>query len=330
MKLLVTGGAGFIGANFVREWLKNHSEDHVTVLDALTYAGNKKYLRGVDYDRLAFIRGSITNPAAVAFAMKDIDAVVHFAAESHVDRSITGPDAFLKTNVFGTHVLLEEARRREGQIVRFHHVSTDEVFGALEITEQRSFNETSAYAPGSPYAASKAASDHLCRVYFNTYGVPVTITNSSNNYGPYQHPEKFIPTVIMSGLDSRSVPVYGDGLYVRDWIHVIDHCRAIEAVMMNGKVGETYCVGGRTEKPNIEIVRTILEILNRPHSLISYVKDRPGHDRRYAVDPTKLERELGWRPRWSFADGLRETVNWYKFNRSIWNEDPVAVNHNKK
>jgi dTDP-glucose 4,6-dehydratase len=330
MKLLVTGGAGFIGSNFVREWLKNHPEDHVTVLDALTYAGNKKYLRGVDYDRLAFIRGSITNPAAVAFAMKDADAVVHFAAESHVDRSIAGSDAFIKTNVFGTQMLLEEARRREGQIVRFHHVSTDEVFGALEITEKRSFDETTAYAPGSPYAASKAASDHLCRAYFNTYGVPVTITNSSNNYGPYQHPEKFIPTVIMSGLDSHSVPVYGDGLYVRDWIHVIDHCRAIEAVMMNGKVGETYCVGGRTEKPNIEIVRTILEILNRPHSLISYVKDRPGHDRRYSVDPSKLERELGWRPRWSFADGLRETVNWYKFNRGIWDENPAAVNYNKK
>ncbi len=220
---------------------------------------------------------------------------------------------------------MEEARRREGQIVRFHHVSTDEVFGALEITEARRFHELTPYAPGSPYAASKAASDHLCRAYFNTYGVPVTITHSSNNYGPYQHPEKLIPTIIMSAMDNRSVPVYGDGLYVRDWIHVIDHCRAIEAVMMNGKVGESYCVGGRTEKPNIEIVRTILEILNRPHSLISYTKDRPGHDRRYALDPTKLERELGWRPRWSFVDGLRETINWYKFNRSLWSAMPEEI-----
>jgi len=318
MRLLVTGGAGFIGSNFVREWLKNHPEDHVTVLDALTYAGNKKNLRGLDYARLSFIRGSVTNPAAVAFAMKDADAVVHFAAESHVDRSIITPDAFLKTNVVGTYVLLEEARRREGQLVRFHHVSTDEVFGALEITEGRRFHEQAPYAPGSPYAASKAAADHLCRAYFNTYGVPVTITNSSNNYGPYQHPEKLIPTAIMAAIESRQIPVYGDGLYVRDWVHVIDHCRAIEAVMMNGKVGESYCVGGRTEKSNLEIVRLILQILDRPHSLISYVKDRPGHDRRYAVDPTKLERELGWRPRWSFTDGLRETVNWYKLNSRDW------------
>jgi dTDP-glucose 4,6-dehydratase len=321
MRLLVTGGAGFIGSNFVRHWLKNHPDDQVVVLDALTYAGNKKNLRGVDYGRLTFIRGDITNPAAVAFAMKGADAVVHFAAESHVDRSIGSPDAFLKTNVIGTQILLEEARRREGELVRFHHVSTDEVFGALELSENRSFNETAPYAPGSPYAASKAASDHLCRAYFNTYGVPVTVTHSSNNYGPYQHPEKFIPTVVMNGLDTRSIPVYGDGLYVRDWLHVEDHCRAIEAVMMGGKVGETYCVGSRAERSNIEIVRLVLEILNRPHSLVSYVKDRPGHDRRYSVDPTKLEKELGWRPRWSFTDGLRETVNWYKLNRDHWKAD---------
>lgn len=318
MKILVTGGAGFIGSNFVRYWLAHHDDASIVVLDALTYAGSKANLKGVDAKRVAFIRGDITNPAAVKFAMNDIDVVVHFAAESHVDRSIADSQIFLKTNILGTQTLLEEARRRDGQIVRFHHISTDEVFGALSLLESRKFDEATAYAPKSPYAASKAASDHLVRAYFNTYGLPITITNCSNNYGPYQHPEKFIPTAIASALFDKPIPVYGDGLYTRDWIHVEDHCRGIEAAILHGRVGETYCLGGDAERTNLEICRGVLALLGKPPSLISHVKDRLGHDRRYAIDSSKAKRELGWEPRWKFEDGLKETVGWYRMNQTLW------------
>jgi dTDP-glucose 4,6-dehydratase len=316
MKLLVTGGAGFIGSNFIRYWLNHHGDDRVVVLDSLTYAGDKANLKGVDATRVTFVRGDICNPAAVEFAMDGVDVVVHFAAESHVDRSIIDSQVFLKTNVLGTHVLLEEARRR--QIVRFHHVSTDEVFGALGLSDTRKFNETTPYAPNSPYAASKAASDHLVRAYFTTHRVPTTITNCSNNYGPYQHPEKFIPTVIAAALFDNPIPVYGDGLYTRDWMHVEDHCRGLEAAILRGRPGKTYCLGGDAERTNLEICRAVLGILGKPSSLITHVKDRPGHDRRYAIDSLKAKRELGWEPSWKFEAGLRDTVGWYRMNQALW------------
>jgi dTDP-glucose 4,6-dehydratase len=318
MKLLVTGGAGFIGSNFVRYWLRRHPEDKIVILDSLTYAGDKGNLKGVDAARVSFIRGDITNRRAVKFAMTDVDIVVHFAAETHVDRSIKESQIFLKTNILGTHVLLEEARAREGQIIRFHHISTDEVYGALTLTDQQLFSETTPYSPHSPYSASKASADHLVRAFFSTYGVPATITSCSNNYGPYQHPEKFIPTAINAAIFGRPIPVYGDGLYVRDWIHVEDHCRGIEATILNGRPGETYCLGGNAERSNLEISRMVLSILGKPASLISHVKDRPGHDRRYAVNCSKAKRELEWEPRWSFEDGLKDTVGWYRVNQALW------------
>lgn len=318
MKLLVTGGAGFIGSNFTRYWLARYPDDQIVILDALTYAGDKANLKGVDASRVTFIRGNINNVEAVRFAMNEVDVVVHFAAESHVDRSIIDPQVFLTTNILGTQTLLEEVRRREGQIIRFHHVSTDETFGALDLSDQRRFNEATPYAPRSPYAASKAASDHMVRAYWHTYGVPVTISNCSNNYGPYQHPEKFLPTIIASALFDRQIPIYGDGLYVRDWIHVEDHCRGIEAVIMHGRPGETYCLGGDAERTNLEICRQILGLLAKPLSLISHIKDRPGHDRRYAIDSSKSKRELGWEPRWRFEDGIKDTVGWYRVNQALW------------
>jgi dTDP-glucose 4,6-dehydratase len=318
MKLLVTGGAGFIGSNFVRFWLARHPDDRIVILDALTYAGDKANLKGVDASRVSFVRGNIANPAAVSFAMAEADIVVHFAAESHVDRSIADPGIFLKTNVIGTHVLLEEARCRGNQIVRFHHVSTDEVYGALELEDPRKFDESWPYAPRSPYAASKAGSDHLCRAYFTTYGLPITITNCSNNYGPFQHPEKFIPSAIAAVLAGSKIALYGDGLYTRDWMHVEDHCRGIEAAIMGGMPGETYCLSGSAERTNLQIARKVLSLLGKPADWISHVADRPGHDRRYALASSKAERELGWSPRRDFEEGIKETVNWYKLNRPLW------------
>ncbi|PPE67296.1 dTDP-glucose 4,6-dehydratase [Caldimonas caldifontis] len=325
--ILVTGGAGFIGSNFVLDWLQQ-SDEPVITLDALTYAGNVHNLDSLREDpRHTFVHGDICDRALIdrLLATHRPRAIVHFAAESHVDRSIHGPGAFIRTNVEGTFTLLEAARAHwqalpadEKAAFRFHHVSTDEVYGSLS-ADAPAFTETHPYEPNSPYSASKAASDHLVRAWFHTYGLPVLTTNCSNNYGPYHFPEKLIPLMIVNALAGKPLPVYGDGLNVRDWLYVTDHCSAIRAVLARGRVGETYNVGGWNEMPNIEIVRTVCALLDElkpdpagPYSrLITFVKDRPGHDRRYAIDARKIERELGWRPAETFATGIRKTVQWY-------------------
>lgn len=318
MRILVTGGAGFIGANFIIYWLKNHPDDEIINFDKLTYAGNLENLAAVDKNpRYRFIQGDICAVDAVTSAMQGIDTVVHFAAESHVDRSILEAAPFVMTNVVGTQVLLDAALK--ANVKRFHHVSTDEVFGALSLETLDKFNEATPYNPRSPYSASKAGSDHLVRAYYHTFGLPVTITNCSNNYGPYQFPEKLIPLAITNILEGKKVPVYGDGKYVRDWLYVDDHCEAIDAVLQNGTVGETYCVGGVTEDiNNLDIIRLILKIMNKDESSIEYVTDRPGHDRRYAVDWSKIKRELGWKPKNDFNTWLTHTVHWYQENESWW------------
>lgn len=318
MKLLVTGGAGFIGSNFILYWRKEHPEDLVVNLDTLTYAGNLENLNSLKGDSFyTFIKGDITNVQDVEKAIEGVDIVVHFAAQSHVDRSISGPAAFVTTNVTGTHVLLEAAVKKK--ITRFHHISTDEVFGSLDLNNPNKFSERTQYDPRSPYAATKAGSDHLVRSYFYTYGLPITITNCSNNFGPYQFPEKLIPLAITNLLEGKKVPVYGDGLYVRDWLYVEDHCRAIDLVLANGTIGETYLVGGMTEDiPNIEVVKRIVSILGKEEGVIEHVKDRPGHDRKYAVDWSKIHKELGWEPLHDFDTWLEKTVQWYKDNESWW------------
>ncbi|MEP7300819.1 MAG: dTDP-glucose 4,6-dehydratase [Caldimonas sp.] len=325
--ILVTGGAGFIGSNFVLDWLAQ-SDEPVLNLDALTYAGNRENLAALaDDPRHCFVRGDITDRDLVdrLFAEHRPRAVVHFAAESHVDRSIHGPAAFVHTNVQGTFTLLEAARQHWAGLpapardaFRFVHVSTDEVYGSL-LPGDPAFAETNAYAPNSPYSASKAASDHLVRAWHHTYGLPVLTTNCSNNYGPFHFPEKLIPLMIVNALAGKPLPVYGDGQQVRDWLYVTDHCTAIRAVLARGRAGETYNIGGWNEKPNLEIVRTVCALLDelRPDSggsharLVTHVADRPGHDRRYAIDARKIERELGWRPAETFESGLRKTVLWY-------------------
>jgi len=325
--LLVTGGAGFIGSNFVLSTLAATGEAIVN-LDKLTYAGNLKNLASLEGDaRHAFVRGDICDRSLLRRLLAEHRprAIVHFAAESHVDRSIEGPAEFIQTNVVGSFSLLEEARSWWGALpsgdkerFRFLHVSTDEVYGSLGLADP-AFKETNPYEPNSPYAASKAASDHLVRAYHHTYGLPVLTTNCSNNYGPRQYPEKLIPLMITNALAEKPLPVYGDGLNVRDWLYVLDHCDAIRTVLDKGRVGETYNIGGASEKTNLEVVKTLCEMLDaaRPRKsgryadLIALVKDRPGHDRRYAMDTAKIERELGWRPRESFASGMRKTVDWY-------------------
>jgi len=309
MRILVTGGAGFIGSNFIHYWLKNHKNDEVVNFDKLTYAGNLQNLKSIEKDkRYIFIKGDIANRKAVEKVMKGIDKVIHFAAESHVDRSITGPSIFIKTNILGTHILLEEALKNK--VKRFHHVSTDEVYGALPLKSKNKFNEETPYRPNSPYSASKAASDMLVRAYHKTFGLPITISNTSNNYGPYQYPEKFLPVVILSAFNNKKIPVYGDGLYVRDWIHVEDHCRGIDLILKKGEAGETYCIGGNSELSNIKVVKQILKALNKSENLISYVRDRPGHDRRYAIDGRKIKK-LGFTLKWNFKEGLEDTIDWY-------------------
>jgi dTDP-glucose 4,6-dehydratase len=327
-QILVTGGAGFIGSNFVLSWLVNQA-DFVVNLDSLTYAGNPQNLRSAEGNpRYKFVHGDITDAALLRdlFRSHQPRAVVHFAAESHVDRSIRGPEAFIQTNVVGTFQLLHAAREYwqalpppERERFRFLHVSTDEVYGSLQ-PEDPAFSETTPYSPNSPYSASKAGSDHLVRAYHHTYGLPTLITNCSNNYGPRQFPEKLIPLMITNAVHGKALPVYGDGLNVRDWLYVEDHCEAIRTVFAKGKPGETYNIGGRSEKTNMDIVNTICAVLEeeRPgrdyRSLITFVADRPGHDRRYAIDSTKIETELGWRPRESFQTGIRKTVRWYLEN----------------
>lgn len=315
--LLVTGGAGFIGSNFIRFWLQAHPNDSIINLDALTYAGNLKNLAGIEEgENYRFVQGSILDAGVVDELVANTDTIVHFAAESHVDRSILGPEAFVETNVKGTFVLLEAVRRHE---VHFHHISTDEVFGALSLDTEEKFTESTPYQPSSPYSASKAGSDHLVRAYHETYGVAATITNCSNNFGPYQHPEKFISRMVTNLLDDQPVKIYGDGKYVRDWLHVEDHCRAIEAVLQKGKVGETYLVGGMSEDiSNLEVAQLLLAYMEKPADQIEFVKDRPGHDRRYAVDWQKIHNELGWQPQHSFTDWLHKTVDWYKDNEAWW------------
>lgn len=316
MRILVTGGAGFIGSNFIHHILGSHPEDEVVNLDLLTYAGNPENLSALEGDaRYRFVKGDITDQGVVDPLVAECDAIVHFAAESHVDRSIMDSGIFVRTNVLGTQVLLEAARRNGGK--RFHHVSTDEVFGSLE-PDDEAFSESTPYDPRSPYSASKAASDHLVRSYFHTHGLPVTISNCSNNYGPYHFPEKFIPLIITNLIEGKKIPVYGDGLQIRDWLHVGDHCRAINLVLRKGRPGETYCVGGGAERENIRIARTLLGLLGKGEEMIEYVKDRPGHDRRYAIDFLKIRTELGWEPSVTLDEGLASTVAWYRENEGWW------------
>ena len=315
--ILVTGGAGFIGGNFIHYLLGNRPDCHITCLDALTYAGNLETLKSVLEDsRLRFVHGDITDREAVyhLFEEENFDAVVNFAAESHVDRSIDTPEVFLKTNILGTQVLLDACNRFGTG--RYHQVSTDEVYG--DLPPDLFFTEETPIHTSSPYSASKASADLLVTAYYRTYGTPVTISRCSNNYGPYHFPEKLIPLMILNALEDKPLPVYGDGKNVRDWLYVEDHCRAIELILENGRVGEVYNVGGHHEKQNIEVVKTILHALGKSEELIAFVKDRPGHDRRYAIDPSKIHRELGWLPQTSFEDGIQTTVEWYLQNRSWW------------
>jgi len=338
--IVVTGGAGFIGSNFVLHWLETQSSPLIN-LDNLTYAGNLRSLRSVATDkRYKFVQADITNREAVQELLRRErpQGIVHFAAESHVDRSIRGPEEFIRTNVNGTFSLLEESRsywselsEQEKENFRFLHVSTDEVYGSLR-PEEAAFSETTAYAPNSPYAASKASSDHLVRAYHHTYGLPCLTTNCSNNYGPHQFPEKLIPLMILNAQQGKPLPVYGDGRNVRDWIYVGDHCAAVQLVLLRGKPGETYNIGGRCESANIDVVNTICSILDElrpgdpviPHrKLITYVPDRPGHDRRYAIDCRKIEQELGWQPRETFESGIQKTVQWY-LNNTEWIEEVTS------
>lgn len=342
--LLITGGAGFIGGNFVHYWAERYPDDTLIVLDALTYAGNRSTIADVEQAQL--VEGDIRDTALVEQLLRerDISTVVHFAAESHVDRSITGPDAFIDTNILGTNSLLKAARtvwldQRSGRDHRFHHISTDEVFGSLG-PDEPAFSETTAYAPNSPYSASKAASDHLVRAYHHTFGLEVTTSNCSNNYGPYQYPEKLIPLFFLNALTGENLPIYGDGMNVRDWLHVEDHCRGIEACLRKGVPGETYNIGGGTELPNLEVIDTICAEVDLAFAEIAglaerypeapaaagrasaelktFVTDRAGHDRRYAIDESKANAELGYAPVHEFQDGLGQTLRWYLNNEAWW------------
>lgn len=320
MNLLVTGGAGFIGANFIHYILEKYPDYKLVNLDLLTYAGNLDNLKAAEANpNYTFIKGDIGDYDLVSKIVKEnnIDTIVHFAAESHVDNSISDPAPFITTNVMGTHNLLKVAL--ENNKLRFHHVSTDEVFGSLKDNDPK-FDENTAYDPRSPYSASKAASDHVVRAYHHTYGLPVTISNCSNNYGPYQHIEKLIPLFVTNLMQDKKVPLYGEGLNVRDWLFVEDHCAAIDLVLHKGKIGETYCVGGDAEKRNIEITNLLLEKLGKGEEMIEKVEDRLGHDWRYAIDFSKIQKELGWGPTVSFEEGIDKTINWYKDNKNWWDK----------
>ncbi len=320
MKLLVTGGAGFIGSNFVIYWLKKYPQDKIVNFDKLTYAGNLENLKSVEKNpNYSFVKGDICNSQLVNSLIKNsqIDIIVHFAAESHVDRSILDPAPFIKTNVEGTYVLLEAALNNGNK--RFHHISTDEVFGTLELNSKEKFNDSTPYNPRSPYSASKASSDHLVRAYATTYKLPTTISNCSNNFGPFQFPEKLIPLTISNLLEGKKVPVYGDGLHVRDWLYVEDHCEAIDLILQKGTIGKTYLIGGLSDDiSNLEVIKKILAIMGKNQEMIEYVKERPGHDRRYAMDWSTIKKELGWKPKHSFDEALKNTVDWYTNNKDWW------------
>lgn len=317
MKYLITGGAGFIGSNFILYMMQKYPDCQIVNLDKLTYAGNLENLKSVENDtRYKFIQGDICDRKVVEKAIDGVDAVVHFAAESHVDRSITGPAIFVETNIIGTQVLLDAAKEKS---VRFHHVSTDEVFGSLSLDNlKEEFNEDTPYAPHSPYSASKAGSDHLVRAYHDTYGLPITISNCTNNYGPYHFPEKVIPLFITNALNDKPLPIYGTGKAIRDYLYVADHCQAIDLILQKGKIGQTYCIGGDSEKNGLEVADAILDALNKPQSLKTFVEDRKGHDMRYAIDHSKITRDLGWKPSVNFEQGIQMTVDWYKENEEWW------------
>ena len=320
--ILVTGGAGFIGSNFIYYMLEKHPGYRIVCIDALTYAGNLSTLKGaMENKNFRFVKADITDRAAVdaLFSEENFTAVVNFAAESHVDRSIESPEVFLKTNILGTQVLMDMARKYGN--IRYHQVSTDEVYGDLPLDRpDLFFTEETPIHTSSPYSSSKAGADLLVQAYHRTYGLPVTISRCSNNYGPYHFPEKLIPLMIINALHGKSLPVYGDGLNVRDWLYVEDHCKAIDMILHNGRIGEVYNIGGHNERANIDVVKTVLSILGKDESLITYVKDRPGHDMRYAIDPTKIKNELGWYPETTFENGIKKTVEWYLQNEDWWQE----------
>jgi dTDP-glucose 4,6-dehydratase len=315
VKILVTGGAGFIGSNFIRYMLNKYNDYEIVNLDALTYCGNLENLKEVeDHPNYTLIKGDITDKRLVNQITLDMDYIINFAAETHVDRSIEDPEIFIKSNILGTQVLMDAAKKYD--IKKYLQISTDEVYGSLGKTG--SFSENTPLNPNSPYSASKAGADLMVRAYYKTFNLPVNITRCSNNYGPFQFPEKLIPLMISNALEDIPLPIYGDGKNVRDWLHVYDHCSAIDMVLHNGKIGEVYNIGGNNEKANIDIVKLILRDLGKDESLITYVKDRPGHDRRYAIDSTKIQNELGWKPQYKFENGISETIRWYLDNRNWW------------
>jgi dTDP-glucose 4,6-dehydratase len=317
VQVVITGGAGFIGSNLTRWWVQHHPDDLVTVFDALTYAGRRDSLADLEErPNFRFVHGDICDPVAVATTLRGADVVIHLAAESHNDRAVSNPLPFVETNVVGTVTLLEACRRLN--IPRFHHVSTDEVFGSLPLDSAEKFTESSSYQPHGPYGASKASADHMVRAWRDTYGLPVTLSNCSNNFGPYQFPEKLIPLAITRLLDGGRVPLYGDGLNVRDWIFVEDHCAALDLIVHRGRCGETYLVSAQMELPNIEVIRRILRHLGKGEDSIDWVPDRPGHDRRYALDSQRITDELGWRPSHDFDCALTETIDWYCRNSAWW------------
>ncbi len=323
MKLLITGGAGFIGSNFINYWLTKYTNDKVINLDSMSYAANpltvKRHQKNFG-NKYRFVEGDICDKNLVESLVKEVDIIVHFAAESHVDRSITNPEDFIQTNIIGTHTLLEAVKKNN--LKRFHYISTDEVFGSLPLNSGKRFTENSNYDPRSPYAASKASAEHFVFTYYHTFGLPITVTNCSNNYGPFCFPEKVIPLCIIRALKNKPIPIYGKGIAIRDYLHVEDHCSAIETVLLKAKPGSRYCVGGNSPKNTVEVVEQILTILKKPHSLIHFTPDRLGHDMQYLTDHSKITRELGWESKFTFEEGIKDTIKWYQENKDWW--EPIS------